>query len=75
MKVRIGVADSSKIVELKIDDAAEFKKSLESAVEAGGVAWFENTKGHEVGIPTSRISYVEVESGDSDHAVGFAPAV
>lgn len=75
MKVRIGVAESSKVVELEIDDLEAFKKIVEDAVHDGEVAWFTDTRDREVGIPSSRISYVEVETGDDATAVGFAPAV
>lgn len=75
MKVRIGVADSSKVVELEIEDLKKFRQSIEDAVKGGGIAWFPDVKGREVGIPSGRIAYVEVESQDGAHAVGFAPAV
>lgn len=74
MKVRIGVADSAKLIELDVDDLKGFKKSLGESVESGDVAWFTDSKGREVGVPASRISYVEIESEDSDHRVGFGPA-
>lgn len=75
MKVRIGIADSSKVVELEIEDLKKFRESIEDAVKGGGVAWFTDIKGREVGIPSGRIAYVEIESQDGAHAVGFAPAV
>jgi hypothetical protein len=75
MKVRIGVADSSKLVELEIDDLKSFKKTLEAALTGGEMAWFTDTKGNEVGVPAQRISYVEIESADNAHRVGFGPGV
>lgn len=75
MKVRIGVAESDKIVELEIDDVDAFKKSVASAVESGDMSWFKDTKGREVGIPAARLAYVEVEGEADGRAVGFAPAV
>lgn len=75
MKVRIGVAESSKIVELEVDDLKAFKESVAAAVESGDVFWSTDKKGREVGIPARNIAFVEVESVDTDQAVGFAPAV
>lgn len=72
VKVRIGVADSAKLVELEVDDLKTFKKSVVDAVKSGDIAWFTDAKGREVGIPASRISYVEMETQESDHSVGFS---
>ncbi|HEY5890175.1 MAG TPA: DUF3107 family protein [Acidimicrobiia bacterium] len=71
MRVRIGVADSAKLIELDVDDLKAFKKSMVDAVKSGEVAWFTDTKGREVGVPAVRISYVEMETEDTDHRVGF----
>lgn len=73
MKVRIAVAESSKIVELEVDDLPALKESMKTSVEAGDVFWATDTKGREVGIPAGRIAFVEVESENADVAVGFAP--
>jgi hypothetical protein len=73
MNVKIGVADSSKLIELEIDDLKGFKKELDSAVKAGDIAWFTDAKGNEVAVPGSRISYVEIESQNNAHRVGFGP--
>ncbi|MEX1038174.1 MAG: DUF3107 family protein [Acidimicrobiia bacterium] len=75
MKVRIGVAESSKVVELEIDDLKAFKESVAAAVESADVFWATDNKGREVGIPARNIAFVEVESAKADQAVGFAPAV
>jgi hypothetical protein len=75
MQVKIGVADSSKLVELEVDDEAKFRETVEEAVKDGGIAWFTDEKGRQVGIPTGRIAYVEIDSPDGGRAVGFGPAV
>ena len=75
MKVRIGVAESSKVVELEVEDLSEFKDQVAAVVASGDVFWTTDTKGREIGIPAARISYVEVESADADVLVGFAPGV
>ena len=74
MKVRIGISHTDKLVELEVDDADAFRKEIEAAVAAGGLAWFTDSKGRSVAIPAGNLAFVEVEDADSPHAVGFAPA-
>lgn len=73
MNVRIGVADSPKLVELEIEDHKKFRQTVEAAVKEGGIAWFTDSKGREVGIPSGRIAYVEVDSPNGGRTVGFGP--
>lgn len=75
MKVRIGIAESDKVVEIEVDDAEGFKSTLANALGSGEMAWFTDVKGRQVGIPATRLAYVEVDAEDSPHSVGFAPAV
>ncbi len=73
MKVRIGIAETTKLVELDIDDAKSFKKEMERAIAEGGLVWFTDSKGLEVGIPVTRLAFVEIEGADGGRSVGFAP--
>ncbi len=75
MKVKIGVAESTKVVELEIDSLEDLKKELQELATEGGMAWFIDTKGREVGIPSGKVAFVEVEADEGGPAVGFAPAV
>lgn len=75
MRVRIGITDTSKIVELDVDDQKEFQKEMERAIKDNGLAWFTDTRGRVVGIPTRAVAFIEMEADDSGPAVGFAPAV
>lgn len=75
MKVRIGISDTDKLVELEVDDLDQFKRRIESGVDDGGVEWFTDSKGRTVGIPARRVAFIEIEDADSDRTVGFAPAV
>jgi hypothetical protein len=72
MKVRIGIADTSKVVEIDIDDVEAFRDEVERAMADGGMAWFTDTKGRTVGVP---MAFVEIEAADGGPSVGFAPAV
>ncbi len=75
MKVRIGIAETDKMIEIEIEDVASFKVELERAVAGGELAWFTDSKGRTVGIPTRQVAFVEVEDNASGPSVGFAPAV
>lgn len=75
MRVRIGITDTSKVVEIDVDDVKTFQKEMERGVADGGLAWFTDTKGRTVGIPTRNVAFVEIEGSAGGPAVGFAPAV
>ena len=75
MRVRIGITDTNKVVELDVDDVKEFQGEMERAVAEGGLAWFTDTRGRTVGIPSRGVAFVEIETSGGGPAVGFAPAV
>jgi hypothetical protein len=75
MRVRIGITDTSKVVEVDAENIDEFKSELERAMAEGGFAWFTDTKGRSVGIPASSVAFVEIEGADGGPSVGFAPAM
>jgi hypothetical protein len=71
MKVKIGIAESSRVVELEIDDVESFEKMLEGEFGAGpGLIWFEDTKDRRIGVPKDRIAFVEIDT-EADRPVGF----
>ena len=74
MRIRIGIAESGKVVELDVDDVESFKEEMERSVAEGGLAWFTDTKSRTVGIPSRSVAFVEIEAKDDGLAVGFAPA-
>ncbi len=74
MKARIGVADASKVIEVEVEDAEVFRNDIEEALSsAQDVYWFTDVKRRSVGIPVSRIAYVEIDPEDEGRTVGFAP--
>lgn len=75
MKVRIGISNTDKLVELEIDDAKAFKKEMERAIAEGGLGWFTDSKGRTVGIPAGSVAFIEMEDAGVSSQVGFAPAV
>lgn len=75
MKVRIGISQTDKLLEVEIDDPAVFKKEIERAVAEGGLGWFIDSRGRTVGIPASSVAFIEMEDAGDSHTVGFAPAI
>ena len=74
MKVRIGIADAERVVELEVDDAEAFERTVEESFAGEtSLLWFEDTKRRRVGIPRERVAFVEIESADDRQSVGFAP--
>ena len=71
MNVKIGIVESSRVVELEVDDVTAFEKMLEEEFGSGpGLVWFEDIKDRRIGVPKDRIAFVEIDRED-DRPVGF----
>ena len=75
MRVRIGISNTDKLIELEVDDVKDFRKEIERAVADGGLGWFVDSKGRTVGIPARNVAFIEMDDPDAGTRVGFAPAV
>ena len=75
MDVRIGVTYSPKelVIELPDDStAAALRADVDQALaDDAKVLWLTDRKGRQVGVPVSKVSYVEIGSPDADRHVGF----
>jgi hypothetical protein len=75
VKVRIGVADADRVVELEVDDPADLRRKVDAAFFGGeSILWFEDTKRRLVGIPREKVAFVEIEQEADARAVGFTRA-
>ena len=79
MDVRIGVVQTPKEIEVELPDGtkaeavtADVEKALASE---NGVLWLTDRRGRRVGVPSSRIAYVEISVATDDRRVGFGSAV
>jgi hypothetical protein len=74
--VRIGVTYSPKEIEVDLedDDSAAVRALVESALAGGelSVLWLTDRKGRQVGIPTGKLTYIEIGARDSERRIGFA---
>jgi len=80
VEIRIGITYSPKEIEIELaDDAAgdALVTQISASVgEEGSMLWLTDKKGRRVGIPTAKLSYVEIGAPRSgDRRVGFSPAV
>ena len=71
MIARIGIADTGRDVEIEVEDKDTFMSQIEAAYAKGNeILWLNDSKGNDVGIPVSKIAYIEM-SGDDGPSVGF----
>lgn len=73
MDVRIGITHTPKEIEVDLGDgdADELVKLVEEAVTGeGGVLWLIDRKGRRVGVPATKLAYVEI-GGEEERRVGF----
>lgn len=75
MLVKVGVAESNRVIEIETEDPEAFRTSIEEAFsQARSVLWFEDTKKRMVGVPVARLAYVEIETDGAARQIGFARA-
>lgn len=75
MDVRIGIAESSQVIEVELENDADrdaLKASVESAVTgASDSLWLTDRKGKDLVVPASKIAFVEIGTADAERRIGF----
>lgn len=72
MRVRIGVSDSPREIELDIDDMDPFVEEAEAALSGKtDVLWVTDTEGHKVGIPSGKIGFIDI-APEGRRSAGFS---
>lgn len=73
MRVRIGVADTGREVEIEVEDADAFIKEAEEAMTSDlPLLWVTDTRDHRIGVPIGKIGFIEIEPGSGRSPVGFS---
>ena len=75
MKIKIGVAHTSRVVEIDSQNIAEVRSAIEEVFAEGRpMLWIEDSDGTQFGIPAQMLAFVEFESPGpaSRSGVGFA---
>lgn len=71
MRVRIGIGDTSREVELDVDDGDVLIAEIEEAFDGEKtILWFTDVGDRRIGIPVPRIAYIELEP-EQRVSVGF----
>jgi len=73
--VKVGIAESNRVIEIETEDAEVFRAIIEEAFsQARSVVWFEDTKRRLIGVPVPRLAYVEIEQDGGVRQIGFGRA-
>ena len=75
MDVRIGVTQSPKEIEVELGTdverdkiTADINKQLR---DPEGILWLTDRRGRQVGVPSSKVAYIEIGASGDDRRVGF----
>jgi hypothetical protein len=74
VEVRIGIVQTMKELEIELPEDADREAvvaEVEKALAGESVLWLTDRRGRQVGVPSSRVAYVEVGAPSSDRHVGF----
>ncbi len=75
IEVRIGISQAPKELAIEVGDNItrdEVLKIIEDAMEKSeGMIWLTDRKNTKIGIPVTKVAYVEVTSGTEERRVGF----
>jgi hypothetical protein len=76
LDVRIGVTYTPKEIEVEVSDDTDrdqLIKTIEDAVGSDGrMLWLTDRRGRSVGVPSSKLAYVEIGADTSERRVGFS---
>lgn len=76
MDVRIGVTYTPKEIEVELSDDTDRDQliaTIEDAISAEGrVLWLTDRRGRRVGVPSTKLAYVEIGADAGDRRVGFS---
>ncbi len=71
MRVRIGVSESTREIEVDVEDVDAFVSDAEAAIAGEGqILWVTDTDDHRVGIPARGIAFIDI-SPDARRSAGF----
>lgn len=74
--VRIGVTYSPREIDLQLADdidREELRTQIDETLGKGdGVLWLTDRRGRDVGVPASKVAYVELDSDSDGRSIGFS---
>jgi hypothetical protein len=76
LDVRIGVTYTPKEIEVEVSDDTDrdqLIKTIEDAVSSDSrMLWLTDRRGRSVGVPASKLAYVEIGADSGERRVGFS---
>ncbi|HVL81758.1 MAG TPA: DUF3107 domain-containing protein [Actinomycetota bacterium] len=74
MEIAIGVEFTARELRLETDGSADdVRRQVEEAYSSEQrMLWLTDTKGRQVGVPLSKLTYVELDPGGESKRVGFS---
>lgn len=75
VEMRIGIIDTAREISLELEETQEeLKASVEASLADGqSLLWLSDRKGRQVGVPASKVAYIEIDPEISARSVGFTP--
>ncbi|HEX6568821.1 MAG TPA: DUF3107 domain-containing protein [Acidimicrobiales bacterium] len=74
MDVRIGVKNSTRELEIVLDDDTDgdaVREHIDGALSEGGTLWLTDRRGRQYGVPVDKVAYVEIGATDKGRHIGF----
>ena len=74
MDIRIGVVQSTKEIEIELaddTDAVKLRAEVDKVLKEDHTLWLTDRKGRQVGIPATRIAYMDNGSTEGAYRIGF----
>jgi hypothetical protein len=73
--VRIGVTHAPREINVEMDDGIDrqqLKADVATALaDDAAVLWLTDKRGRDIGIPSSKVAYIEIGTADNDRKIGF----
>ena len=74
MKIKVGIAHTSRVIEIEGQDPEEVRSQIEEAFAGSRpMVWLQDSDGTRIGIPREMLAFVEFEGVEGRSGVGFAP--
>ena len=74
MDIRIGITQAPREIAIEAEDASrdQLKADIDKALRGETVTlWITDKKGRDIAIPSAKIAYVEIGSGEDSRRIGF----
>jgi hypothetical protein len=72
--VRIGLTQTPKELEVQLDEGADpaaLREQVDAALKDESTLWLTDRRGRQVGIPATKLAYVEIGSPQDERRIGF----